>query len=781
MMDQVTPLERRRLPVSGMSCASCAGRVERALAAVPGVVSARVNLAEESAEVAGSAPLPALEAALRRAGYGLRERVVELAVTGMSCASCVGRLERALSAVPGVLEAAVNLASERATLRVLEGVETAALEAAVARAGYAVASAGSRRGLPWEDLALALAALLAAPFLLGMIGMALGRDWMPGGWWQLALATPLQFGLGWRFYRAGVAALRAGTGNMDLLVAMGTSAAYGLSLWMLLTQAHAHHLYFEAAALVVFFVLLGKRLEARAKRATAGAIRALLDLKPRTARRIEAEGEREIPAALLRVGDRVALRPGERVPADGVIEAGEAGLDESALTGESRPAPKAPGDSLATGTVVLDGALTLRVTAVGEETVLARVAALVAAAQASRAPIQKLVDRVSAVFVPVVVAIALATLAGWLILGAGVEEAVIHAVAVLVIACPCALGLATPAAIMAGTGAAARAGILLRDAEAIERGHGVSLVAFDKTGTLTEGRPALAALHEAEPGALALAAALQQHSEHPLARAVLAAHGAPPPPVEGFRALPGRGVTGVVAGRSLWLGNRRLAEERGAGGAFAAEAAAEEALGRTLAWLGEGGRVLALLAFDDAPRPGAAEAVARLRAMGLRVAMLSGDSPAAATAAAARLGVREVAAGLLPEEKSAWIAARRAEGARVAMVGDGVNDAPALAAADLGIAMGQGTEAAIAAAGVTLLRSDPALVPAAISVARTTRAKIRQNLFWAFAYNAAGLPLAAFGLLSPALAGAAMAASSVSVLGNALLLARWRPVGGKER
>ncbi|MCX8132558.1 MAG: heavy metal translocating P-type ATPase [Roseococcus sp.] len=784
-MDQATPLDRLRVPVSGMSCASCAGRVERALLAVPGVVAARVNLAEESAEIAGGAPLPALEAALRRAGYGLRERVVELAVTGMSCASCVGRLERALAAVPGVLEAAVNLASGRATLRVIEGTEIAALEAAVARAGYGLASAGARRGPPWEDLALGLAALLAAPFLAGMAGMALGRDWMPGPWWQFALATPLQFGLGARFYRAGAAALRAGTGNMDLLVAMGTSAAYGLSLWMLLGEAHPHHLYFEAAALVIFFVLLGRRLEARAKRATAGAIEALLALRPRTARRLEAAGaglaEREIPAALLRPGDRVALRPGERVPADGVVEAGEAAADESALTGESRPVPKAPGDALATGTVVLDGALTLRVTAVGEETVLARVAALVAAAQASRAPIQKLVDRVSAVFVPVVAGLALLTLAGWLLAGAGAEEAVIHAVAVLVIACPCALGLATPAAIMAGTGAAARAGILLRDAEAIERGHGVSVVAFDKTGTLTEGRPALAALHAAEEGALGLAAALQQHSEHPLARAVLAAHGAPPPPVEGFRALPGRGVTGVVAGRPLWLGNRRLMQEQGAGEAFAAEAAAEEAQGRTLAWLGERGRVLALLAFEDAPRPGAAEAVARLSAMGLQVAMLSGDSPAAARAAAARLGIAEVAAGLLPEEKSAWIADRRAAGARVAMVGDGVNDAPALASADLGIAMGQGTEAAIAAAGITLLRPDPALVPAALAVARATRRKIRQNLFWAFAYNAAGLPLAAFGLLSPALAGAAMAASSVSVLGNALLLARWRPVGGSER
>jgi Cu+-exporting ATPase len=610
-----------------------------------------------------------------------------------------------------------------------------------------------------------------------MLGMAIGQDWMPGGWWQLALAAPLQFVLGARFYRAGWAALRAGTGNMDLLVALGTTAGFGLSLWLLLTGHGAHHLYFEGAALVIFFVLLGKRLEARAKRATAGAIRALLDLRPRHARRVEPDGaEREVPAALLRVGDLVALRPGERVPADGVVEQGESGLDESALTGESRPVSKAPGDRLATGTVVLDGALRLRVTAVGEETVLARVAALVGAAQASRAPIQKLVDRVSAVFVPVVVAFALLTLGGWWLAGAGLEAALLHAVAVLVVACPCALGLATPAAIMAGTGAAARAGILLRDADAIERGHGVTLVAFDKTGTLTEGRPVLAAIHAAEPEALMLAAALQQGSEHPLARAVQAAHGGPLPPVEGFRALPGRGVRGVVAGRELHLGSGRLAGELGANPGFAAEAAAEEAAGRTLAWLVGEGRVLALLAFEDAPRPGAAAAVARLRAMGLRVAMLSGDAPAAAEAVAARLGIGEVAAGLLPEGKTLALARWRAEGVGAAMVGDGINDAPALAAADLGIAMGSGTDAAIQAAGVTLLRADPALVPAAIEVARATRRKIRENLFWAFAYNAAALPLAAAGLLSPALAGAAMAASSVSVLGNALRLSRWRPV-----
>jgi Cu+-exporting ATPase len=614
---------------------------------------------------------------------------------------------------------------------------------------------------------------------------------MPDPWVQFALATPVQFWLGARFYRAGWAALRAGAGNMDLLVALGTSAAWGLSTWMLLTRdAHhvAHHLYFEASAVLVFFILLGRFLEARAKRATGAAIRALLELRPRTARRLAADGtEQAVGTAGLRVGDRVVVRPGERIPADGVVLEGRAGVDESQLTGESRAIEKEPGATAATGSIALDGRLVIEVRAVGAETVLARVAALVAAARASRAPVQKLVDRVSAVFVPVVVGIALLTLLGWLLAGAGTETAVLRAVAVLVIACPCALGLATPAAIMAGTGAAARAGILLRDAEAIERAHDVTLVAFDKTGTLTEGKPRLAALHPAEgvteAEALGLAAALQQGSEHPLARAVLARLGAArPAPVEEFRALPGRGVSGTVGGRRLLLGSPRALAESGADPAgLAARAEAEAARGRTPAWLietapGAGApRVLALLAFEDAEKPGAAAAIAGLRRLGIRAAMISGDSRAAAEAVAARLGLDDVAAEVLPAGKAERIAAWKAEGARVGMVGDGVNDAPALAAADLGIAMGTGTEVAMQAAGVTLLRGDPALVPAAIQVARRTYGKIRQNLAWAFAYNLLGVPLAALGYLSPLLAGAAMALSSVSVLANALLLARWRP------
>ncbi|MCW8087129.1 heavy metal translocating P-type ATPase [Sabulicella glaciei] len=767
------------IPVSGMTCASCATRVEKALSRLPGVASARVNLAEDRVALEGDAPLGEIARALSRAGYGLREEVWDWGVEGMSCATCVARVEKALAAVPGVLEARANLAGNRAVMRVVAGTDPAVVEAALRRAGYALTKEETgparRMGRPeWELLA---AALLAAPFLWGMVGMAFGQDLMPRPWWQLALAAPLQFGFGFRFYRGAWAALRSGTGNMDLLVALGTSAAFFLSLWFLLAEPHAHHLYFEASALVIFFVLLGKWLEGRAKAATGAAIRALLELRPRTALRLDAEGrEEEIPAPLLRVGDRAAIRPGGRIPADGTVEEGEAGVDESALSGESRPVHKEPGTRLSAGTTVLDGRLVMRVTAVGEETTLSRVAAMVSAAQASRAPVQKLVDRVSAVFVPAVVVLAALTLLGWKLAGAEWGEAILPAVAVLVVACPCALGLATPAAIMAGTGAAARAGILLRDAETIERGAHIDLVAFDKTGTLTEGRPRLAALHEVEEGALALAAALQAGSEHPLARAVLAASPGTPPAVGDFRALPGRGVRGTVGGRPLLLGSARALRESGLANPFAAEAEREAAQGRTLSWLvEEGRRVIALLAFEDTEKPGAAPAIAALRSRGLRVAVLTGDSEAAARGLAQRLGLTDVAASLLPEAKLERIAEWQRQGLKVAMVGDGVNDAPSLAKADLGIAMGTGTEAAIAAAPVTLLRGDPSLVSESLTVARRTYQKIKGNLLFAFVYNAAALPLAAFGMLNPAIAGSVMAMSSVSVLANALVLARWRP------
>jgi Cu+-exporting ATPase len=775
------------LPIQGMTCAACAGRVQRALEKLPGVSAASVNLASETAEVTGTAAPASLAAAITAAGYQVAERQLSLGISGMTCASCVLRVQHALAAVPGVLAVEVSLASETASLQALANVSEAALGAALRQAGYALrdataagedAHAQQARREAWE---LGAAALLVAPFLAGMLGMAFGRAWMPNGWVQLGLASVVQGWLGARFYRAGWAALRAGTGNMDLLVALGTSAAWLLSAWMLLGHGHgeAGHLYFESGAVIILFIRLGKYLESRARRATGAAIRALLELAPRTARRLDATGaEQEVPTAALAAGDRVVVRPGERIPADGLVLEGRSGVDESALTGESHAMEKEVGDAVSTGTIALDGRLVVQARAVGEDTVLARVAQLVAAAQASRAPVQLLVDRVSAVFVPTIIGLAGLTLLGWLLAGAGVEVAVLRAVAVLVIACPCALGLATPAAIMAGTGAAARAGILVRDAAAIERAQAVTLVAFDKTGTLTEGHPRLAATHPA-PGmnrddALGLAAALQVGSEHPLARAVLAA-AKPVGAVSTFKALPGRGVSGTVAGRALLLGSPRALAESGAdAGPLAAAASAESAQGRTLAWLLEGQHVLALLAFEDAPKPGAAAAVIALRALGLKVTMLSGDSRAAAGAVAATLGIQDVAAEVLPADKAAQIRAWQARGERVAMVGDGVNDAPALAAAELGIAMGTGTDIAIQAAAITLLRGDPALVPAAIEVTRRTLTKIRQNLGWAFAYNLVGIPLAACGLLSPMVAGAAMALSSVSVLANALLLARWR-------
>jgi Cu+-exporting ATPase len=773
------------LPIAGMTCASCAGRVERALRKVPGVEEVSVNLATEQASLRGIAPLPVLAEAVRAAGYRLEEASRDIGISGMTCASCANRVKRALEKVPGVLEASINLATEQAHLRLLPTVEDAALAAALQKAGYALAAAPEGQATdPAPDrralLEVVLAFALAAPFLAGMAGMALGRDWMPSGWVQLALAMPLQFWLGARFYRAGWRALRAGTGNMDLLVAMGTSAAFGLSLVQLLRGEH--HLYFEAAAVVIAFVLLGRFFEHRAKRATGAAIAALLALRPRTARRLDGAGrEEEVPLAALRVGDRVVVRPGERVPADGDVEDGAAGMDESALTGESRAVVKAVGDSVSTGTVSLDGRLVVRARAVGGDTRLAQVAALVQAAQASRAPVQKLVDRVSAVFVPVVVGIAAVTLLGWLVAGAGLSAALLHAVAVLVIACPCALGLATPAAIMAGTGAAARAGILIRDAAALEQAGRISLVAFDKTGTLTEGRPSLTALYPAgavdRAQALLLAARLQAGSEHPLARAVLAAAVGNVQPAENFRALPGRGVEGAVEGHRLALGSSRLLEESGLNPGGLADAAAREAAqGHTVSWLIDpvAPALLALLAFADAPRPTSAGAVRALKAKGVQVAMLTGDSFEAASSVAKALDINEAAAGVLPAQKAERIAAWRQQGRRVAMVGDGVNDAAALAGADLGIAMGSGTDAAIAAAHVTLLRPDPMLVPATLAITRRTLAKIRQNLLWAFGFNALGIPLAALGGLSPALAGAAMAFSSVAVLGNALLLARWR-------
>ena len=845
------------------------------------------------------------------------EHSIDLGIGDMTCASCVARVERALAKVPGVQSASVNLATESA--RVVHAGHAdmeARLRRAVRDAGYlprtpeeADLVESAREQSRWAGFApVGIGIVLSAPLLLPMV---VGLFSHHGGamlpvWLQFVLATPVQFILGARFYRAAWHAVRAGAGNMDLLVAIGTSASWGLSVWLWLTAAPGvePHVYFEASAVVITLVLLGKWLEARAKRQATAAIRALQALRPATAHLLGRTGEVDVPVGEVLVGDRLVVRPGERIPVDGRVLEGESQVDESLITGEPLPVVKALDAGLTGGAVNGEGRLVMQVQAVGAETALARIIRLVEDVQSVKAPVQRLVDKVSEIFVPVVLVLALATALAWLALGLPAETALLRAVAVLVIACPCALGLATPAAIMAGTGAAARRGILIKDAEALELAHRVDVVAFDKTGTLTVGRPLLQRVVVAGSGDgdgvaradrrddmpfdiapdatgdaladiwLARAARLQSGSEHPLAgavrtaaaaKALLPGQAAEPGDVRAVKAVPGRGTQGFVDGRSLWMGSARwmealgvdlgplaglalrlqsegatvsyLAEAQGVDGPGGSTAATDgrDGLGgpsaaSAMTGSGDAGRtflVRALFAFSDEAKPGAAEAVAELRRRGIRPVMISGDNRGAAEAMGRRLGLRpeegEVLADVLPGDKAAHIrrlqsggsalmasssasggpgegdkanavagmnAARgtgssrgsggtpgmSAGGARrvhvVAMVGDGVNDAPALAAADVGVAMGQGTDVAMQAAGITLMRGDPALVAAAFDLSHRTVLKIRQNLFWAFAYNIAGIPLAALGYLNPVVAGAAMALSSVSVMANALLLAR---------
>jgi len=717
---------------------------------------------------------------------------VALQVEGMTCASCVARVEKALLKVPGVSGAAVNLATEKATVQAAAGVPVAALTAAIEKAGYAAKEV--RDDEPGAESALtawwpvAVSAALTLPLLAPMLMQLIGIDWMLNGWAQLALATPVQFWLGARFYRAGWKALLARSGNMDLLVALGTSAAYGLSLYLLFEHAgHGMpHLYFEASAAVITLVLLGKWLEQRAKRQTADAIRALNALRPTTARVLRGGTEIEVPVDQVAVGDLVIVRPGDRVAVDGEIVEGRSHLDESLITGESLPVAKGVGERVTGGSLNAEGALTVRTLAIGAETTLARIIRMVESAQAAKAPIQRLVDRVSAVFVPVVLLIALVTFLGWAAVSGDWARALINAVAVLVIACPCALGLATPTAIMAGTGVAARHGILIKDAQALELAHSVTVVAFDKTGTLTQGKPTLAAVEAADgtgrDEVLRLAAALQKSSSHPLALAVMdkardervaiadAQHA---------KALPGRGVQGVVDGRELALGSTRLLRELTVEpGALHARAEHFEREGKTIAWLvateGDRRQLLGLLAFGDTLKASAPAAVARLHALGLKTVMLTGDNRGAAELVARELGITDVRAEILPADKASVVQQLRAAGEVVAFVGDGLNDAPALAAASVGFAMAGGADVATETAGITLMHGDPRLVADALDVSRRTYSKIKQGLFWAFGYNVLGIPLAALGMLNPVIAGAAMAFSSVSVVTNALTLRRWR-------
>ncbi len=737
-----------------------------------------------------------------------------LQIEGMTCATCVSRLERVLRKVPGVIDASVNLATEKARIH-SSGVPVTALITAVQKAGFdahpdraadasaayeTVADASAIATAPttvsrvgrftpggssslWPVL---LSAVLTLPLLLPMLGMLLGRELVLAGWLQCLLATPIQFWLGARFYRAGWHALKAGSGNMDLLVAIGTSAAYGLSVYLLLLHGDHAHLYFESSAVVITLVLLGKWLETSAKRQTVAALHALASLRVSDAI-VRRDGvDRTVPITEIRVGELLVVRAGDRVPVDGAVIEGESHLDESLLTGESLPVAKRAGDRVTGGAINQDGVLIMRVSAVGTDTILARIIRSVEDAQAAKAPIQRVVDRVSAVFVPVVLLISAITLLAWGLISGDWQHALMNAVAVQVIACPCALGLATPTAIMAGTGVAARHGILIKDAEALEIAHGIKVVAFDKTGTLTEGRPAVVAIEGIlfpQQRVLQLAQAVQQHSDHPLARAVMqraTADALTPLLVFNAKTLPGLGVQAEVDDQTIFLGNARLMATLGSdiqsGESFAAE---HEQAGRTVSWLAvrdvSGVRIAGLLAFGDTVKVSAQRAIEKLDALGIRSVMITGDNEGAARAVAAATGIAEFHAQVLPSAKAALIADLKKNVGTVAMVGDGINDAPALAAADVGIAPSTGTDVAMHTAGITLMRADPILVADAVSISRLTYAKIRQNLFWAFFYNLLGIPLAAFGLLNPMIAGGAMAFSSASVVTNALRLRRWRP------
>ena len=751
----------------------------------------------------------------------MSELSCDIGIGGMTCASCVARVERAISKLTDVKSVSVNLATESArviwndTPTDIANLQTqqARLRRAVRDAGYEPLAAEHLEQAPvgaWAGFGpVAFGLLLSAPLVLPMLGDALGKHWMLPALWQFVLATPVQFILGARFYKAGWHALLAGSGNMDLLVAIGTTAGWLLSMWLWLTAPAGHmvHLYFEGSAVVITLVLLGKWLEARAKRQTTDAIRALHALRPEKARVITLDGELEIPIQELLLNDRMVVLPGERFAADGLVLEGQTQVDEAMLTGEPLPIHKSAGSRVTGGSINGEGRVVVDVCATGTSTVLANIIRLVEDAQAAKAPIQRLVDQVSAVFVPVVLVLAVLTCLAWWLTGHSMEVSLIHSVAVLVIACPCALGLATPAAIMAGTGVAAKHGILIKDAQALEVAHKVDTVAFDKTGTLTVGQPRLISLTRvnsdesltpfSDAQLLTMAASLQSGSEHPLAHAVMTAAKAQQLNVsapESFKAVPGFGSEGQVQGHSLLLGSQRwMTQLHVSTRSWQDEVNRLQSEGFTVSVLAQRidseVKALAILAFGDEPKPGVQNALKVLRAQGLRLVMISGDNQGAAMAMAARLGLMpgEVFAEVLPGDKAALVQSLQtdAQGQRhvLAFVGDGINDAPALAAADVGLAMANisvdghrgGTDVAMQAAGITLMRGDVALVASALNISARTVAKIRQNLFWAFAYNAAGIPLAALGYLSPVVAGAAMALSSVSVMTNALLLKRWRP------
>ncbi|KPP84131.1 MAG: Cu+-exporting ATPase CopA [Rhodobacteraceae bacterium HLUCCA08] len=795
--------------IDGLNCAACAGRAERALSAVGGVRAAQVNFATRAGRVdLDGADAQALSGALKAAGYPAVPERIELEIEGMTCASCAARLEAALAAVPGVLQAQVNYGNGRAHVTRL-GRDAGPLVKAVRDAGY---DARPRDGARREDPSLAEAGrlkrqmILAAALTLPIFVVEMGGHAIPAvhhviartigmadSWLlQFVLATAVLAGPGRQFYTRGIPALLKGAPDMNSLVALGTFAAWSYSTVAVFRPQWLPDgtvaVYFEAAAVIVTLILLGRWLEARAKGRTGAAIRRLVGLAPKVAR-VERDGAvAEIPIDQVMRGDRVHLRAGERVPVDGVVREGTSFVDQSMVTGEPVPVEKQQGDALVGGTVNGTGTLVMRATAVGADTMLARIIAMVEDAQGARLPVQDLVNRITLWFVPAVLAVALLTMLTWLILGPSpaLPLALVAGVAVLIVACPCAMGLATPTSIMVGTGRAAELGVLFRQGDALQALQGVQVVAFDKTGTLTEGRPEVVAT-TLDDDDLALAAAIEAVSDHPLAAAIVQAakaRGLQIEPATGVETVPGRGLRGRVGDRQVLVGNARMLQEAGIDAAALREPAQRAAeAGRTVALVAVDGIARGLVALADRPKPRAKQAVAALQARGCEVVLISGDAEPAARAIATELGIERVIAEVLPGEKQDAVRALQDGGRRLAFVGDGINDAPALAAADIGIAMGTGTDVAVEAADVVLVSGDPATVADAIEVSRRTLRNIRQNLFWAFAYNVALIPVAAgllyplWGtLLSPALAAAAMAASSVLVVSNALRLRGLRPV-----